>query len=150
MAGFGCARRGFAALSVAVVLCSPAVLAQSTPADIPGVISICAPVIGEEYNGDKDRWGECIAAVDGFLINVGAPSEASDSLVADLVVALTELYEDDEHCRLEHTELPQAIELAAQRTKDLTQQAQIIEISATIQDCAMFTTAAIPEPASPF
>lgn len=147
--GFACGN--LAALSLVAALWSPAVLAQSAPSDIPGVLTICAPVISEEYNGDKDRWGECIAAVDGFLKGLGAPSEAANSTIADLVVALTELYQNDKRCKIEDTELPQAIELAAQLSTDPVQQAQIIEISDTIKACEQFTTAAItafPVPAS--
>lgn len=144
--GFACG--SLAAVSLVAALWSPAVLAQSAPSDIPGVLAICAPVISEEYNGDKDRWGECVAAVDGFLEVIGAPSDAANSIIADLVVALTELYQNERKCIVEGTELPQAIELAAQLSTDPVQQAQIIEISATIKACEQFTTAAIPVPAS--
>lgn len=137
-----------AAVSFMAALWSPAVMAQSAPADIPGVMSTCTPVIGEEYDGNRDRWGQCIAAVDGFLKAIGAPSDDTNAIIADLVVALTELYQDEEQCLIEDTELPQAIELAAQKSTDDVQQAQILEISATIKDCERFTTAAVRVPAS--
>jgi hypothetical protein len=121
-------------------------LAQSAPGDIPGVMAICTPVIGEEYNGDKDRWGQCMAAVDGFLKGVGAPSDATNVTIAELVAALVELYQDQKACVIEDTELPIAIEIAAQLSTDGVQQAQIIEISATIKECQAITTAAIPAP----
>ncbi len=149
MPHLGLAFGSLAAVSFMAAMWSPGVLAQSSAADIPAVLSVCAPVISEQYEGDKDRWGECIAAVDGFLKGVGAPSDAANELIADLVVALTELYQDDERCPLEETELPLAIELAAQLSTDAVQQAQIIEISATIRDCVVITTAAIPVLASP-
>jgi hypothetical protein len=125
-------------------------MAQSAPSDIPGVMAICAPVVGEEYEGDRDRWGQCIAAVDGFLKGIGAPSAASNETIAELVAALVELYQDEKQCLIEETELPIAIETAAQLSTDGVQQAQIIEISATIKDCQVLVTAAIPvpEPAS--
>ena len=47
---------------------------------------------------------------------------------------------------VDETELPIAIETAAQLSTDGVQQAQILEISATIQDCQVITTAAIPVP----
>lgn len=146
--GFAC--RSLAAASFMAALWSPAVLAQSAPTDIPGVMAICTPVIGEEYDGDKDRWGECIAAVAGFLKVIGAPSETSNETIAELVAALVELYQNEEGCIIDETELPIAIETAAQLSTDAVQQAQIIEISATIRDCQVLTTAAIPvpEPAS--
>lgn len=149
MPRLGLACGSLAAISLAAALWSPAVLAQSTPDDIPAVMSVCAPVISEEYDGDRDRWGECMASVESFLKGVGAPSDATNALIADLVVALTELYQDDEMCPLEETELPLAIEIAAQLSTDDVQQAQIIEISATIRDCESFATAAIREEASP-
>jgi len=125
---------------------SPAALAQSAPTDIPGVMSVCAPVVGEQYEGDKDRWGQCIAAVDGFLKGIGAPADAANETIAELVAALVELYQDDDTCLIDETELPIAIETAAQLSTDGVQQAQIIEISATIKDCQIITTAAIPDP----
>ncbi len=139
-----------AAVSCMAALWSPAVLAQSAPTDIPGVMTICTPVVGEEYDGDKDRWGQCIAAVDGFLKGIGAPSEATNETIAELVAALVELYRNEKDCVIDETELPIAIETAAQLSTDKVQQAQIIEISATIKDCQIITTAAIPvpEPAS--
>jgi len=139
-----------ALVSIAAVLASPVGVAQSAPTDVPGVTTICAPVISEEYNGDKDRWGACIAAVQEFLDAVGTPSAATDATVADLVVALTELYQDTPNCKLVETELPQAIEIAARRVTDEQQMAQILEISATIADCQQFRTAAIVAQASPF
>lgn len=142
--GFACGT--LAAVSFVAALWSPAALAQSAPGDIPAVMSICTPVVGEEYDGDKDRWGQCIAAVDGFLKGVGAPSEATNETIAELVAALVELYQDEESCLVDETELPIAIETAAQLSTDGVQQAQIIEISATIKDCQAITTAAIPVP----
>ena len=135
-----------AAVSFMAALWSPAALAQSAPTDIPGVMTICAPVVGEEYSGDKDRWGQCIAAVDGFLTGIGAPSETTNETIAELVAALVELYQDQNSCKIDVTELPIAIETAAQLSTDGVQQAQIIEISATIKDCQLITTAAIPAP----
>ena len=139
-----------AAISLAAAFCVAPSWAQSGPADIPGVLAICAPVIGEEYNGDDDRWGQCVAAVDSFMDAIDAPSDPANPIIADLVVALTELYQNDEDCEREETELPEAIELAAQHSTDAVQQAQIIEVAATIKDCAVFLTAAIPVRASAF
>lgn len=145
MPRLGVMRASLVALSLGAALVAPA-FAQSSPTDIPGVIGICAPVIGEEYTGDRDRWGECIAAVDGFMDHIGAPSEQADPIIADLVAALVELYEQ-QNCPEEDTELPIAIELAAQSSMDAVQQAQIIEISDTLKDCGQFATAALALPA---
>lgn len=139
-------RRILTALALGATFLSPGAYAQSAPMDIPGVLGVCAPVIGEEYDGDRDRWGECIAAVDGFLGYIGAASEEADPIIADLVAALVELYEQ-QYCPEEETELPIAIELAAQMSTDAVQQAQIIEISDTLKDCGEFATAALALPA---
>lgn len=135
-------------LATAYLLPAGAVLAQ--PMDVAGVISICAPVISEQYDGDKDRWGTCMTAVTEFLDAIGAASVPTDPTVTDLVVALTELYRDDDSCRLNETELPEAIAIAAGRVTDDDQAAQILEISVTISECQQFATAAIVAQASPF
>ncbi len=133
---------------VALMGASPS--AQAAAPDIPAVMRVCAPVISEEYDGNKDRWGQCVAAVKSFLDAIGTPQASTDATVGDLVVALTELYQDDLRlCKQVETELPLAIRLAAERVTDKDQQAQIIEISVTIQDCASFATAAITAETSP-
>jgi hypothetical protein len=135
-----------AALSLGLAMASPQARAQSTPTDIPAVMGVCTPVIRDEYAGDRDQWGDCIAAVDAFLHHIGAASEQADPIIADLIAALVELYEP-QYCPEEDTELPIAIELAAQSTLDRLQQAQIIEISHTLKDCGRFATAALELPA---
>jgi len=141
--------RALGLVAVGSLFGAPA-FAQSAAPDIPGVIGVCAPVISEEYDGNKERWGQCVAAVQSFLDAIGTPAASTDATVADLVIALTELYQDDlKNCKEVETELPLAIRLAAERVTDEDQQAQIIEISTTIEDCAAFATAAIlPAPAA--
>lgn len=137
---------GIVVLSMGLAGAIPAGYAQSAaPTSIPGVLDICAPVVGEEYRGDRDRWGQCIAAVDGFLAGIGAPSEATDPVIVELVAELVKLYQE-QYCPEEDTELPIAIEVAAQLSTEAVQQAQIIEISDTIRDCGVFATAALPPP----
>ena len=143
-------RRRVALGLLVAVLGSPLGSVQAATPDIPAVISVCAPVISEQYDGETERWGACVNAVKTFLDAVGAASSATDPTVADLVVALTELYQDDESCKLHETELPEAIEVAANRVTNKEQTAQILEISATIKDCQQFATAAIVAQASAF
>lgn len=136
----------FGLLTLAYVAGAPS-LAHAAPTDIPTVIDVCAPVISEEYDGNVDRWGQCVAAVKSFLDFIGTPQASTDATVGDLVVALTELYRDDVNlCKQVETELPEAILLAAERVTDEDQKATIIEISATIADCARLATAAIGGP----
>ena len=141
------ARFGALILMTALVASPQVSFAQSAPTDIPGVLTVCAPVIDEEYDGNKNRWGDCIAAVDGFLKGLGAPSEQADATIADLVTELAALYRQQLPCPQEETELPKAIDVAAQLALEKVQQAQIIEISNTIKDCGVFATAAIALPA---
>ncbi|MBN9309607.1 hypothetical protein [Devosia sp.] len=142
MPRLGAVRNSLIMLSLGAALIAPGAMAQSSPTDIPGVLSVCAPVIKEEYQADRTRWGQCIAAVDAFVKHIGAPSDATNPIIADLVAELVKLYEE-QYCPKADTELPIAIELAAQSSTDAVQQAQIIEISATIRDCGVFATAAI-------
>lgn len=137
-----------ASLTMFAATAAPTV-AQSPPPTIPAVISICAPVIDEQYNGDDQRWGTCVAAVDEFTRFIGATSASADPIIADLVVALAELFQEVDACEPDQTELPEAIDLAAQRTLDVDTQVRIEEISFTIRECATFATAAIAVPASP-
>lgn len=150
MSVFASPAKKLAMLSMAALLVAPVGVSQGAATDIPGVLSVCAPVISEEYEGDKRRWGTCIASVQEFLDAIGTPDAATDATVTDLVVALTELYEDRENCKLVETELPEAIELAAHRVTDEEQELQILEISTTIAACEAFATAAIVAEASPF
>ena len=144
------AGRYLVAFSLAAVMTVPAGVAHAAPGDVPGVMAVCDPVITEEYAGNTDRWGQCIEAVKLYLDAVGAPSAATDETISELVVALTELYEQGrENCRLYETELPQAIEHAAHRVTDNQQEIQILEISATIRECPDMVTAAVSPPASP-
>lgn len=142
--------RIFKLLLVAGIAVTPQLAkAQSSFVDVPSVMQVCTPVIDEQYDGNKRRWGTCIGAVDEFLRSVGAPSDQTDAVIADLVAQLVELYRPQPSCVEDETELPIAINTAAQLARDAIQQAQIIEISNTIKDCGVFSTAAIPADALP-
>lgn len=129
-------------LSLGAAFSASPSFAQNSPTSIVDVMGVCTPVVKEEYQSDRDRWGQCIAAVDSFMKYLGTPSEAANPTIADLVAELVKLYEQ-QYCPEEDTELPIAIEVAAQASTDKVQQAQIIEISATIKDCGEFATAAL-------
>lgn len=139
--------------AISLIACSiasvPAAFAQTTPTDIDGVMAVCTPVIDQEYAGNQNRWGECVAAVGAFLDAIGAPSDATNEIIADLVIELAELYRPDPLCTPTITELPQAIELAAQKSSDPDQRVQILQISTTIEECLDLETAAVVVPASP-
>lgn len=145
-----------AAFAGSLFLVGP-VSAQSSSID--SVMEVCAPVIDMEYQGDVSRYGQCVDAVKSFVAVVGAPSDGTNQQVADLAVALATLYQDLDKCLTPETELPEALDVAAAASNDKEQQAQIIEVRATIYSCEVGTTAAIglqdavadqPPGASPF
>jgi hypothetical protein len=70
-------------------------------------------------------------------------------VLADLVVELVKLYQETPNCLTPQTELPQAIDVAAAASSDTDQQAQILEVRATVADCSVQRTAAIPPAPDP-
>jgi hypothetical protein len=129
-------------LNLAVVL-PAAAQATSDATTFQGVMTICSAVIAEQYEDDHDRDGQCIAAVGTYLDAIGAPSSEADPLIAELVVALAELYQDDPACKIGDTELPEAIALAASRTEDDVAAAEYVLIADQIDTCQFEATAAI-------
>jgi hypothetical protein len=92
------------------------------------------------------RWGECGAAVAGYLAGLDVPA---DQEIADLAAELADLFEPGPNCSANETELPGALLLAAGRSADQGQQEAISEIAATIRDCVQVQTRSIaPEQAS--
>jgi hypothetical protein len=107
-------------------------------------------VINREYNGDDTRRNECVNGVTAFLTGLGAPSAAVDPTISELVIALTELYQEDDGCTIANTELPEAIAAAAALMTDEATRADLIGISGQIDTCDFDATAAInDELASP-
>ena len=123
--------------------------APASAQTVGDVIGTCAPIISEEYNGDTSRYGQCIAAVSDFLSAIGAPSGETNAQVVNLVVALTELYQDTDGCLTPQTELPQAISTAGNASTDAEQRAQILQVSATVASCQVDQTASIFDPSRP-
>lgn len=139
--------RSAAFLALAAMACSvPGGAWAAGPSTVPEVIGICSPVIDEEYNGNNQHYGDCIKAVGDYLVAIGAASDAANPLIADLVVELAKLYRYDVKCKIAKTELPIAIQNAALKSTDKTQQAQILEVRQTIVDCTDIQTAAIDTP----
>jgi hypothetical protein len=129
--------------------------AQAAPASIQDVVTICAPVIEEEYKGIKDHFGTCVQATADFLATVSGSQTTGakpSTAVADTVVALARLYRS-ELCPRNPTELPDAIRKASSFSTDADQQAQIEDIAKTIAACSATDTGAIveqaPVPAAP-
>lgn len=124
-------------------------LAQPAPGSIADVMAICTPVIAEQYAGDDSRYGFCIGAVQSFVTEIGAPSPEAGPALADLVVALVELYQFDDECLVYETELPVAIDVAAGVATDPEQVELIRAISQSIAACDDIQTAAIELPDFP-
>ena len=114
------------------------------PVDVAGVLDTCAPVVTAEYGGNRDRWGECGAAVAGYIGALDPDAPDTPQVIADLVVRLAELFDPGGDCVANPTELPDAIILAASLVRDAEQRAGIEEIAATIEDCVVQRTAALP------
>jgi hypothetical protein len=115
----------------------------SQSASVAGVMEICEPVIAQEYQGDVTRYGQCVDSVKAFVTTIGAPSDPTNQQVADLVVALANLYQTLDECVTPDTELPEALDVAAAASSDEEQKAQILEVRATIYSCEVGTTADI-------
>lgn len=121
-------------------LSGPRLVAATSTA---GVLSICAPVISEQYAGDISRWGQCSAAVAGYLAGLDTPSPAADQQIADLAAELAGLYQPGANCSANPTELPEALNLAAGRVSGAEQADAIREIADSIHDCVESQTRAV-------
>ncbi|HWA17677.1 MAG TPA: hypothetical protein VG757_01660 [Devosia sp.] len=120
----------------------------AVPASIPEVIDLCAPIIAEEYQGDRDRWFECVQGTQDFVnLILGPPTLTNDTAqtAADLVLELSKLYQDGDICEQYETELPDAIEVALKFEMDEQQKELIQSISDSIAACQTLETGAIPE-----
>jgi hypothetical protein len=111
------------------------------PAALADVVGACDPVIGEQYAGDKQRWGVCGGNVAAYIATLGQPP--SPDALAELVTALAELYRPGDLCLDNPTELPQAIRLLAGYITDPDQRDAILEIAQTIEDCDVAETSAL-------
>ena len=113
---------------------------------INDTMAICTAVIAEQYASDEEplpRWGECIAAVEAYVAAVGAISPSADPLIGELIVALVELYRDDNECKIRETELPIAINTAAAATSEEVLKAEYVLIAEQVLSCDIGGTAAI-------
>jgi hypothetical protein len=120
----------------------------AVPASIPEVIDLCAPIIAEEYQGDRDRWFECVQGTQDFVnLVLGPPAKTGDTAqtAADLVLELTKLYKDGDSCEQYETELPKAIDVALKFEMDQQQRELIQSISDSVAACQTLETGAILE-----
>ena len=127
-----------------VPLCQLIGPARFAPTSIEEVMATCSPVIAEQYEGVVVRWGYCSAAVAGYLTGLPLPA---DQTIADLIAELTTLFQPGASCTEHETELPEALYVAALKSGDAGQQAEIREIGSTIRSCSQIQTASIqPQP----
>ena len=120
---------------------------SAAPATVGEMITICAPIIDEQYNKDMDRWGQCVAAAKAYLeavIPTLKTEEEIQATVALVVEELVKLYRPQD-CLVAQTELPLAINTAKSYTTDEVQLAAIDNIYLAISGCQQVTTAAIQE-----
>jgi hypothetical protein len=106
-----------------------------------------------QYDASADplpRWMECVNPVTTFVASIGAVSPEADPEIAALIESLVALYRFDEACKIRETELPLAIQAAADATFDADTKALYLELYQQIMDCEFAATAAIADPpASP-
>jgi hypothetical protein len=120
--------------------CQLAGPSRAAAANVAEVVGICGPVIAEQYSGDVSSWGECGAAVAGYLAGLDVPA---DEQIAELAAALAELFEPGPNCSANETELPESLYLAALRASGVDQQQAIREIADSMRDCEAIQTASI-------
>lgn len=128
-----------AGMVLAASLMSPATVWAQSSSSLQEAIDTCAVVIEEQYAGNFANQGACVGIVGALLTGTSDPNQ----VVADLVAALAELYQNDPRCVIADTELPEAIALAASFSTDPEQRLLVIDISETIRLCERATTAAI-------
>lgn len=123
----------------------------STPAfalSLDAAVEQCALVANEEEQIDREEEhryrGFCISATAEYLTTLAGSGLAPDLIGAELanyVVRLTDLL-NDRNCRPE-SEIPQAIAMTSDASRDPDQREQIRLIALTVFDCDFATTASI-------
>lgn len=136
--------RKFPAIAVAFSLLTVPAYAQ--PTTIDETMSICTSVIADQYQAEEDplpRWGECFGAVEQFVSYVQANTGKGDSVIAELVARLAELYRQDPYCKIRETELPIAISTAAAAVQDEVIKAEYVLIYEQMNSCDVGGTSSI-------
>jgi len=113
------------------------------PVSIAGVLATCSPVIAEQYQGTLSRWGECGAAVAGYVGSLDPNTPEGVEAIAELIVQLAELFKPGEECDERPTELPDAITFAGNTILDEVRRLASLGIAKTIEDCVITRTAVI-------
>jgi hypothetical protein len=80
--------------------------------------------------------------VSDWLTSIGAPAAALDDQIVETIIDLTALYRPEE-CPGEDTELPEAIETAAQAIVDEERRNEVLLIAEEIASCAFSGTAEV-------
>jgi hypothetical protein len=142
---------------VAMVALSQPILAQDEASvdpsgaipTIDGPVRQCEIVASEDGQGPNA--GTCIAATQQLLDALdGVEPAASDQTIADFVVAIVPLVQDDV-CDEADDEVARAIRLAAAESSSPDQVGRLLEIADTVAACEGSETAEIvpdPDPAS--
>lgn len=128
-----------------VVAGSTSIGQSAAPATVGAMITVCAPIIDEQYNKDLDRWGQCVAAAKGYLEAVIPTLKTPEEIEAAVALAVEELVKlyRPQDCIVAQTELPIAIETAKSFTTNEVQLAAIDNITLAISGCQQIATAAI-------
>lgn len=143
-------------LSAAIVMLGASCLTPAYALTLDAAVDQCAIVAAEEQTigDDEDNQfrGLCIGATAEYISTLsrsGLDAEAMGNELANYVFELAQLL-NQRVCRPE-SEIPQAIAMTSEASRDPEQAAQIRLISQTIFGCVFTTTAAIPvAPAASF
>lgn len=116
---------------------------------LPGiqpVVGQCEIVAAAPETGDPTD-GICIGATRSFVAGLaGLPVTEADQSIANLVLALAPLAQNDATCNAFDDEIAEAIRFAGASASTPEQLAQLNEIAQTIDDCDDGVTAQIPDP----
>lgn len=137
----------FLAMVALAVVATPAFAAldMSSATTIPGVVDVCRVVASTETPDGNVNRGECINATEIFLESIKADQSTQDQQIADLIVLLVPLTQEDLECDGLDDEVARAILLASTYSSTEEQKLQLVQLSDTVAACVDTGTAAIPE-----
>lgn len=142
---------GFAA---AIVMAGASFATPAFAITLDAAVEQCALVAAEEQRSDSEDdyqyRGYCIAATGDYLTTLSRSGLSLDEMGVELatyVIRLTELL-NERFCRPD-SEIPQAIAMTGNASRDPEQAEQIRLISLATYDCAFAVTAAVAIPDFP-
>lgn len=142
-------------LSAAIVMLGASCLTPAYAITLDAAVEQCAVVAAEEQSaGDNEDYqfrGLCLSATAEYLSTLNGAGLAPDAMGVELATYVFELAQllNQRLCRPD-SEIPQAIAMTGNASRDPEQAEQIRLISLTVFGCTFTTTAAIPVAATAF